>query len=61
MCRQYPCDPRCPNAESPKPIYTCIRCDREICEGDAYYDIDIVKNASMPACTSQKVINTKFL
>ena len=40
ICRQSPCDSRCPNAPDPPVAYECIHCDAEIYEGDSYYDID---------------------
>ena len=40
VCRQTPCHSRCPNAPEPPVIYSCIHCDTEIREGDAYYNID---------------------
>lgn len=40
VCRQFPCDPRCPNAPEPEAVYTCCNCREGICEGDTYYIID---------------------
>ena len=40
VCRQVPCDPRCPNAPEPEAVYTCCNCREGICEGDTYYIID---------------------
>lgn len=38
ICRQYPCDPRCPNAPEPKAIFTCKRCKEGITAGEEYFD-----------------------
>ena len=38
VCRKNPCDSRCPNAEEPKSIYTCVWCKEPIYEGDKYMD-----------------------
>lgn len=39
-CRQYPCHPRCPNADSPKVFTKCHICGAEIYEGDDMYTIE---------------------
>lgn len=33
VCLQSPCDPRCPNADPPKAVYTCSRCKNDIYAG----------------------------
>ena len=38
-CRQYPCDPRCPNAPDPIPVFVCSGCGKDIYEGDDYWDM----------------------
>lgn len=38
-CRQYPCHPRCPNAEE-RLVCHCDFCNAEIYEGTDMYDID---------------------
>lgn len=40
-CRQYPCDPRCPNAPDPRVVCECDNCGKEIREGDTMWDLDI--------------------
>lgn len=40
ICRQSPCDPRCPCADQPEEICSCKICGEPICEGDEYYDMD---------------------
>lgn len=39
LCRQNPCDSRCPNAPEPKPVAICVRCDEGIRSGEKYLDI----------------------
>ena len=39
VCRESPCNPRCPNAPDPIVLYHCVNCGAKITEGDAYYDI----------------------
>lgn len=39
LCRQNPCDPRCPNAPEPAVVCLCCQCGREIYEGEDLYDI----------------------
>ena len=38
ICRKSPCDSRCPNAEEPRAVHTCRRCEEPIYEGDDYMD-----------------------
>ena len=38
VCRQYPCHPRCPNAEPPRPVYTCDIRNEGIYDGERYFD-----------------------
>lgn len=38
ICLSNPCNPRCPNAPEPEPIYTCSRCGYGIFDGDKYLD-----------------------
>lgn len=38
LCRQNPCDNRCPNAPDPKPIKICIRCKEGIFVGSKYFE-----------------------
>lgn len=40
-CRQYPCHPRCPNADEPVALYECDLCGYSIYEGDEMYVIGI--------------------
>lgn len=40
ICRQSPCNPRCPNAPEPPAVYTCKICGEPIVEGDDYYEMD---------------------
>ena len=39
ICLSIPCDPRCPNAPEPKPVYVCSGCGELIRDGDDYWDI----------------------
>lgn len=39
ICLSIPCDPRCPNAPEPKPVYVCSGCGEFIRDGDEYWDI----------------------
>lgn len=39
ICRQHPCDCRCPNAPLPPQVFVCSGCGEPIREGDIYYDI----------------------
>lgn len=39
-CMQYPCHPRCPNADEPKVVCHCYICDTEIYDGDDMYVIE---------------------
>mgnify|MGYP002522012966 FL=1 len=34
LCRQTPCDPRCPNAPEPQGVMNCDMCGEPIFEGD---------------------------
>ncbi len=38
-CRAWPCDPRCPNAAEPPPVYRCGWCGEPVSE-ELYYDMD---------------------
>lgn len=38
-CRQFPHDPRCPEAPTPPVFAECEDCGTEIYEGDEYYEI----------------------
>lgn len=39
LCRQNPCNSRCPNALEPKPLAICVRCGEGIGSGEKYLDI----------------------
>ncbi len=39
VCRQSPCDPRCPNAPEPQSVFICSGCGDPIYDGDDYYEI----------------------
>lgn len=39
VCLKVPCDPRCPNAPEPKPVFICSGCGHKIYDGDDYWDI----------------------
>ncbi len=39
VCRQYPCNPRCPNADDPKVVTKCKNCGDKIYEGEEYHHI----------------------
>lgn len=39
ICLKAPCDPRCPNAPGPKPVFICSGCGNEIYDGDDYWNI----------------------
>lgn len=41
VCRKNPCDPRCPNAEEPKPEFYCELCGRPVYGGDEYFETPI--------------------
>lgn len=56
ICRQTPCDPRCPNAPEPPVFARCSECGAKILDGDDYYEIlneyiceDCVDNARKTA------------
>ena len=38
-CFQYPCHPRCPNADEPDEVGRCEICNRKILEGDDVYKL----------------------
>lgn len=38
VCRNEPCDCRCPNAPDPEPIHNCVLCGCGIYRGDKYWD-----------------------
>lgn len=38
ICRQTPCNSRCPNAPEPEPVKTCVKCGEGIYQGDEYFD-----------------------
>lgn len=40
ICRQIPCDFRCPNAPDPVAVKICSRCADGIMEGDEYLESD---------------------
>lgn len=40
VCMQSPCDSRCPNADEPEVVFQCLKCNKDIYEGDDYHDID---------------------
>lgn len=40
VCRQSPCDPRCPNAPNPPAVYTCKCCDEAVVAGDEFVELD---------------------
>jgi len=37
VCRQYPCDSRCPNAPEEKPLLICKQCGAELYQGDKHF------------------------
>lgn len=39
ICRQTPHHPLCPYAPEPQSVFVCSGCDRDIFEGEFYYDI----------------------
>lgn len=39
ICRQVPCDPRCPNAPEPPSVFVCSGCGWPIRDGERYWDI----------------------
>lgn len=39
-CRQYPCHPRCPNADEPMVVCRCYICNARIYDGDDMYKIE---------------------
>lgn len=39
VCLKAPCDPRCPNAPDPTPVFICDGCGRPICEGEDAWHI----------------------
>lgn len=39
ICLQSPCNPRCPNADEPKEVYTCAECRDPIYVGDNYVEL----------------------
>lgn len=38
ICRQTPCDFRCPNAPEPPAMFVCSECNGTIREGDDYLE-----------------------
>lgn len=40
ICRQMPCDSRCPNAPEAHAVYECVLCGEPIREGDYFYNLD---------------------
>lgn len=38
ICKKYPCDSRCPNAEEEKPVMVCSECRADIFKGDKYFE-----------------------
>ena len=40
ICRQNPCNSRCPNADEPKRLATCCVCKDGITAGEKYWHID---------------------
>lgn len=38
VCRQYPCHPRCPNADEPRTEHMCKECGNPIYEGEKYLE-----------------------
>ena len=40
ICHRTPCDPRCPNSEGPRVVFTCSNCDGDIHEGDDVWNIN---------------------
>lgn len=39
ICRQFPCDSRCPNAPEPPSVFVCSGCGENILDGDDYYEV----------------------
>ena len=39
VCMKSPCDPRCPNAPDPKPVFICSGCGDDILDGDKVWHI----------------------
>ncbi len=39
ICLKSPCDPRCPNAPDPVPVYICDGCGSPILEGEDAWHI----------------------
>lgn len=41
LCRQSPCDCRCPNAPDPEeiPVFVCSGCGTNIVDGEDYWEI----------------------
>ena len=52
LCRQYPCNSRCPNAPEPKPVMRCDECGEGIFEADEYFDTG--KGAICKECMDEK-------
>lgn len=38
ICRQTPCNSRCPNAPETEPVEKCLKCGDGIYQGDGYFD-----------------------
>ena len=38
VCLTTPCNPRCPNAPEPVPVYTCDWCNEPIFENEEYME-----------------------
>lgn len=55
LCRQYPCDFRCPNYKAPKAQHYCSICKEGIYEDDRYVDNEYGEYAHID-CLSQSSI-----
>ncbi len=38
VCRQYPCNPGCPNAPEPRPLLRCRQCGAGLYGGDKHFE-----------------------
>lgn len=60
ICRQYPCDSRCPNAPAPKAVYKCAYCGEGITHGEKYleYDGEYYHLECVESMTASEIVET---
>lgn len=58
ICRQWPCDSRCPNAPEPAAVYTCSYCGEPIQVGEECVSIE--ENHYHEDCFSDAAVGILF-